>query len=328
MSEFYTHVVELGKIGDHPNADRLEITNIYSGYPCIVQKGLWKPGDRAVYISIDALVPMSNPMFSFLDSGKGREFERIKAKKLRGIFSMGILVPADPKWEVGQNVSHELGIKKYVPELNEDFNNGINIKDPGFIPVYTDICGLRKYSHIIQPGEEVMITEKLEGENARYVYYQDQLWIGSHRKIKVPGRQTRWGLVAETHGLEEKLSTHPGMILYGETYGYTRNFPYDVSEPSLRVFDVFDIRAGKYLNCDDAIAFVEKIGLSFVPVLYRGPWNINLLSLAEGKSSIGDHIKEGFIVKPVQERWDAECGRVVFKMKGEDYMLGRKRKFK
>ena len=99
MSEFFTNVVKIGPVLKHPNADQLEITNVYcdengfGGYPCIIKAGSFKQGDLAVYISVDALCPTANPVFSFLKR-KNEEYARIKAVRLRGIFSMGILVPA------------------------------------------------------------------------------------------------------------------------------------------------------------------------------------------------------------------------------------------
>jgi hypothetical protein len=63
-----------------------------------------------------------------------------------------------------------------------------------------------------------------------------------------------------------------------------------------------------------------------VPLLYRGPWNLDdLLPLANGKSMIANNTREGFVVKPVVERYDMHHGRVAFKMVGEDYLLRKEK---
>jgi hypothetical protein len=45
MSEFHVTVIQLGKVGKHPNADNLSITSIHGGYPCIINSGDFKEGD-------------------------------------------------------------------------------------------------------------------------------------------------------------------------------------------------------------------------------------------------------------------------------------------
>lgn len=39
MSEFCVTVVEIGKVGRHPNADTLSITQVLGSYPCIFRTG-------------------------------------------------------------------------------------------------------------------------------------------------------------------------------------------------------------------------------------------------------------------------------------------------
>ena len=65
MSEFHVAVTRLEKINKHPNADMLEITEVYGGYPCIIKAGTFNEGDLATYIPVDALVPANDKRFSF-----------------------------------------------------------------------------------------------------------------------------------------------------------------------------------------------------------------------------------------------------------------------
>src|SRR5687768_10003821 len=113
MSDFHVEVVQLGKIEKHPNADTLEMS-VVKELSVIFKQDQYKEGDKVVYVPPDALVPLANPLFKFLDEGNiGQEFARAKGKKLRGIYSMGLIIPADPAWEVGQNVQELLGVKKW-----------------------------------------------------------------------------------------------------------------------------------------------------------------------------------------------------------------------
>ena len=73
----------------HPDADRLEIVEVL-GYQCVVPKGLHKEGDIIVYIQPDTCLPK--------DQEWAEEYiryspKRVKAVRLRGIFSEGVVVP-------------------------------------------------------------------------------------------------------------------------------------------------------------------------------------------------------------------------------------------
>jgi|SRR5579885_1325541 len=323
MSEFHAPVVEIGELTKHPDADTLEITKVFD-YPCIVRIGDFKPGDKAVYIPVDAVVP-NTAQFAFL--GENR---RIKARRLRGIFSMGLLVPAEPDMIVGEDVLERMGIVRYEPpEHHEAHKHGQDEKDPGFLPVYTNIEGMRRWPDVLKIGEEVAITEKVHGSNFRAVWREKRLWVGSHTRIKKEDANTKFWKAANDYKLAEKLEAYPNMAIYGEVYGEVGGFPYDKSKNAegLALFDAMDTRTRRYLNYDDFVQFAWDLDLPTVPLLYRGGWNEKLRNLAEGDSvlGVGKHIKEGFVVRPVVERWDDRVGRVILKLISESFLLGKKK---
>lgn len=322
MSEFHVRVVRVGDIEKHPNADTLSITKV-DDYPVIIRTGDFKPGDLAVYVPIDSVIPKDSVTFAFLG-----DMRRIKAKKLRGIFSMGLLVPppADlppERLEVGTNVQAEFGIEKYDPEVGfaGAVLGGDNEKDPGFLPVYTDIEGLRRYPNVLAQGEEVVLTEKTHGCNSRFVFRDGRLWIGSHKRIKKADGSTVWHEAASRYALAEKLAAHPNIAIYGEVYGQVQDLKYGVQDGvRLALFDAMDTLTRRYFDFDEFVAFAGVLGLPTVPILYRGPWSNDLRAMAEGKSTMADHVREGFVVRPVKERHE-HMGRVVLKMVGEGYLL-------
>jgi tRNA-binding EMAP/Myf-like protein len=143
MSEFKVEVVRVGPIRKHPNADTLSITDVHGGYPCIIRTGEFREGGLAVYVPITAVVPADDERWAFL--GAHREIE---AKRLRGVFSMGLLTKADPSWELGRDVAAELRIvRAEAPEPTEG-----NEADPGLLPVYTDIPALRAFGDVLFEG--------------------------------------------------------------------------------------------------------------------------------------------------------------------------------
>lgn len=237
MSEFKIEVVRIGPVTKHPNADTLSLTSIHGGYPVIFQTGQYAEGDLAVYIPVDAIVPETEE-WAFL---KGKT--RIRAMKLRGIFSMGVLTKPLPGAVLGQDVREALAITKYEEEVEgpEDAPSPKGLP----IPKY-DVEGYRRYPDILEVGEEVVITEKLHGENARYMLDADGvLHVGSRGRWKNPEGNTKWAQIARARGLKNELmlAQFVDCVLYGEAHGYTGGFPYGAKAPSFRMFDVFDRRS-------------------------------------------------------------------------------------
>jgi RNA ligase (TIGR02306 family) len=178
-------VTRIGAITRHPDADTLSITEV-DGRPCIIRTGEWSEGDLALYVPIDSIVNTKDPRFAFLaDKAKADGRYRIKAMRLRGIFSMGVLVRPDADMVEGEEVREHLGIEVHEgPEVGNSIEAGQMERDPGFMPTY-DIESLRKWSRVLSEGEEVVLTEKIHGASARFAYYQGRLWIATRSTYRL-----------------------------------------------------------------------------------------------------------------------------------------------
>lgn len=325
-SEFQVRVVRIGAIEKHPNADTLGITNV-EGNPVIVKLGAFIEGQLAVYVPVDALVPTSRPEFAFLKK-EGKTQHRIKATKLRGIFSMGLLVPV-PREQlaqinaglggdefVGLNVQVALGIEKWIPvserelEASGDSKASKPRKQPKGpkLPVY-GLDPYRKYSDVLKDGEQVVITEKIHGCNARFAYVDGRLWVGSHKTMRgatehrvidwlnrlrlkaldLLGIEHRahlhqragdvWWEIARAYDMKKRLAKKPGYVLYGEIYGErVQDLTYDSPVGrKFRAFDVYSLKEERFLDYGEFEDFCVEIGLSLsddvVPMFYWGPLN-------------------------------------------------------
>lgn len=346
MSEFHVRVVRVGPIEKHPNANSLSLTLIDGGYPVIFRTGDYREGDLAVYVPVDSVVPEGDPRWDFLQGHR-----RIKAKKLRGTFSMGLLtnlptcgchLPPSGQWSEGDDAQDALQIVKYEPVMKHLILGQEHEVDPGFVPVYTDIEGLRRHKDAFRMGEEVVLTEKVHGCSGRFSFRDGRLWVGSHRRFMKKAEDGKpesvWWRVATFLGLEERLRSlqsrfdtlYPqGVVLYGEVYGAVQDLNYNVGqEVELRLFDAMDLRDQRYLDHDDFVRLCDDLGLPRVPVIYRGPWLgfERMMEFAEGKTTLVDdgpqrHVREGFVARPVKERWEHSCGRLILKGIGEGYLL-------
>lgn len=394
MSEFKVEVVRIGKVEKLPNSDSLSITQIHGGYPVIFRTGDYVEGDLAIYVPVDALVPVSDPRWSFLVPEPKREgrnvtdedraellrrYEReragkfrIRAKKLRGTYSQGILTPL-PKDEeqlahalpamVGADVQASLGIEKWEPGdvyvkggRGGHGANGDVLPNPSWLPIYTDIEGLRRWRDVLAPGEIVVMTEKVHGENMRVVYHDDRLWVGSHKvlrrapswleiawyavasfvygflplwlriRVKPPKLvMSNFWKVARALDLERELSLLPDVVFFGECHGDVKDLKYGAKSGELRfsVFDAYSLTQQRYLDYPQFLAAAALVGLEPMPELYYGPWSEQLWDLAEGKTTFpgADHVREGFVVRPIHERVHERLGRVILKLVGQGYLL-------
>ena len=168
MSEFRVPVVRVGKIGKHPRADTLSITEV-CGVPCIVKTTDFQVGDLAVYVPVEAVVSLDQLAFRFLkaDAKPGAKY-RVRAVRLREIYSEGLLIPYvtlfplnGPQPNEGEDVACLLGIEKFI-EVIPPHLQGEQERDPGLSPMY-DMESWYKYKNRFEPGEEVFISEKIHG---------------------------------------------------------------------------------------------------------------------------------------------------------------------
>lgn len=115
----------------------------------------------------------------------------------------------------------------------------------------------------------------------------------------------------------------PGLAIYGEVFGQVQDLKYGTAPGELRIalFDALDIATRRYLDYDDFALIASALDLPTVPVLHRGPWSDDLRALACGRSTLADHCREGFVVRPDKERFNERLGRVVLKLLGETFLL-------
>lgn len=376
MSDWLVHLVEIGDFGKHPNADTLSITQIY-GQNVIFRSGTYNKGDLAIFLPPDTVLP-SDPEHAIIKDSGLKPGHRIDAVRFRGIFSNGLTIPASVLFTpeelatipVGTHVADRIGVTKYEDQGDKLATTGENEKDPGIMPVYTDIDGWAKYrnSGIIAEGDEVVILEKIHGANGRFCYRDGRLWVGSRTCVKAEYvgedgvERNLWWNVAKALDIQGKFErlfsgnwqyddivdgkvgrvkqkqaeqnvnilsevTLEGTVIYGEVYGQVQDLRYGVDKgATFRVFDSWNPSLQRYNDWTVTEAIARAMGLDLVPELYRGPWEPSLESLRNGPSVLyPGHIREGYVIKPVQEKWNPRTQRTIFKFVGEDYKT-RKRK--
>lgn len=314
-----THRVEVVpvRLEEHPNADSLSIVRVF-GYTVCVRTADWVGVDLGAYVPPDSIVP-DTELFSFLG-----EHRRVKVKRLRGVVSQGLLVPAPEGSSVGDDVAEVLGVTHYEPPEPLS-TGGEDAKPPrGFHPVY-DVESFRRYGAMVfHPGEHVIVTEKIHGANARYCFYDGKMNAGSRTRWKRYAKDNIWWkALGATPEIEAFCRDYPGVTVYGEVYGQVQDLRYGTGpgEVRLAVFDLLDER-GNWFAPKPARMIGKR--LPWVPsVAERVPFDRRTIEeMAEGPSLVpgASHVREGVVVKPLVERWDDEVGRVCLKIVGNGYL--------
>ena len=300
-SEFSCEVVRVTQVDKHPNADRLEVAHFafvdgtVPNYQCVVGKGDYVAGDAAIYISDDSIVPLVPGPFEFLktriDCKPGATSYRIRAAKLRGEISTGMLIPNTEGAPLGTEMSLSLNVSKYEsPAERKEREHALysgpkpgrfqrlmawlvsKIYTPVKVPDYS-VVSLRKAPNYFSDGEEVVYTEKIHGSNIRFGKIRSRVFIGSHHCEKTDSRTglLRWLFPRgdKNHWHREdvwtewfnrvfstpaRLSELPNnVIFYGELFGpgIQPNFDYGHSQTTVKVFNAWDVKGKKWFSRGD-----------------------------------------------------------------------------
>jgi RNA ligase (TIGR02306 family) len=246
----------------------------------------------------------------------------VRTVKLRGVYSECLIIPLlhIPKGNIntyteGKDMMEVMGISKYEPPAKQiQLASGRKIRyqsNPSF-HVYYKFPNIKNVPGIFTEDDNVQITRKLHGTNARYgIVKKTKLslidkvkkffrladkWIdyefvvGSHNVEKGSDSQgyydtNVWYDIADKYKLKEKLwhyvkvrasvdKIEAGVVIYGEIYGpgIQKNYDYGLKELEFSVFD---------MTCDngyESVIVTEHFAknilmLPHVPILYIGPWS-------------------------------------------------------
>jgi tRNA-binding EMAP/Myf-like protein len=365
-------VIRIKEVKPHTNADKLEIVPI-EGYQAVVGKGQYKVGDLAYYIPPDSVVPV-RPEFEFLWKGplEGEvpvKRRRITAKRLRGEWSEGLLMPAPDGFVEGKDVAEALGITHYDAPEDEEPTKSTGIRrrkipttwrgwvnfikmwirgerregGPVGLPTY-DVEAMKKYMNVFQEGEQVIVTEKIHGSNARYSYVKGffgygHMYAGSRNLWKSIDSTCAWRrALKDNPWIEVWCKAHPGYALYGEITPTQKGYDYGSGDKVQ--FFLFDVRLpnGNWADDQDPVftgsnvpgvpsespsSYAALLQINSVPRLYQGPFSLETIkSFVDGPSEIegAKHIREGVVVKAEPNRYAHNLGRAQLKIVSNNFL--------
>jgi RNA ligase (TIGR02306 family) len=315
-------IAKINEVKAIEGADNIELV-VAGGWNAITKKSEFKVGDETIIATTDAVIPesLSEEMgvTSYLRKGG-----RVRTVKLRGVYSECLIIPkhylkgkvsmGDYDLKEGSDCMELLGITKYEPPVKQiQLASGRKIKwrDNQNFHIYYKFPNLKNVAGMFTEEDEVQITRKIHGTNARYgivkkskLSFWDKVkkffkladeWIdyeyiyGSHNCEK--GSESQgfystdvWRTIAEKYDIKDRLwrlvremdveEVGSGVVLYGEIYGagIQKNYTYGLEDIRFSGFDL--TINGEYLNIETTyVAISNLLELPHVEELYIGPWN-------------------------------------------------------
>jgi len=299
-------------------ADNIELA-VVGGWNTITRKGEYQVGAKVVVATTDAVIPeaLSELMgvTSYLRKG-----QRVRTVKLRGVYSECLLIPfkflapkaLEKNVKAGHDMMEILGVNKFEPPVKQiQLASGRKIKykdNPNF-GVYYKFPNLKNVTGMFTEEDNVEITRKIHGTNARYgivkklkLTFWDKVkkffgladkWIdyefvvGSHNVEKGSDSQgfydtNVWYQIADKYEIKKRLWEYvkmnpnigDGITIYGEIYGagIQKNYEYGLTEIEFVGFDVKE--DGEYLSPISATLMIKhQLDLPYVEILHFGNWS-------------------------------------------------------
>lgn len=152
-------------------------------------------------------------------------------------------------------------------------------------------------------GLEVVVTEKMDGENT--TLYRDHVHARSVDSSHHPSRSWVKALQSAIGSMIPE-----GYRLCGENLYAEHSIRYEGLPSYFLLFAAFDAQ-NVALSWDDTTRLADELGLSTVPVLYRGPWDERRLRTIT--ASIDTRAQEGIVVRRADAYAFPDFGRSVAK---------------
>jgi RNA ligase (TIGR02306 family) len=286
----------------------------------------------AAYIPPDSVVPPT-PQFEFLWRGGTAtpSKRRIRAQKLRGLLSPGLVMPTPPGSKVGDDLAAAWDITHWEPLPNLREVTSSNAVVGPQIPMANQPYDLEngyRYIDAIPTGTWVNITEKIHGANGRFVYHEGDMYCGSRKRWTAYDEDKLnvwWKILGIYDGIREFCTDNPGQILYGEIFGRVQNLHYESTMEDPLDFRAFDIFNGnnKFIDYPLAYDIAIKYDIPWVPSLGMRQYEPDeIVHLVDGDTTFrASHEREGIVVGPRTELpYVHNIGRVKLKFVSSNHL--------
>lgn len=298
-----SQVVTVEFVREIPLADRIECIKVL-GWWVIVPKGVYAVGSACVFIFPETVVP------GYFAESQGIKKTRIRAMKMRGIVSEGLIQPLPTHAEFDRDDTDGwFGLRKYEPpasKLPGWLQKGrIRPSNPDF-PRHRDTENIKKSTHL-WAGRQVIATVKVHGMNVRFGWVNGEWQVGSRNvDLQTAADDVESQSIFEraVEHLKSRCPNTGNYVFIGEIYGKgIQDLDYGVTEkdgPQVVVFAVLEQTL--YLPFDKARDLAVSCVIPFVPVVYRADFDFERLEILAASDEDPHffpgvkHLREGLVI--------------------------------
>ena len=326
----YVHETTVKSVTNANNSDFLEIISFSdNGWHVVQKKDTIHVGDKVFFIPPETVIPYE--LSEKLEITKYLSKGKVMSIKLRGNRSDGLIVDKDValpyvpfmyQWEDRPTIS-----------MTGDIEKNINIPTLD-LPVFYKMPNIRNEPNTFITGEEVYISEKIHGTNARFGYLLNpntkkyQLYVGNNSQVfknpLIKEKVSLWQKIKQIFAKKKKPVRNniywnvihklfgDGSVLpkdvcfFGEIFGYgIQDLTYERKSPVIRIFASF--YKGEYEPFITTVRRIHEITssielnseFSVVPYQKMTFTNIDeMQQYAEAPSELTDkNIREGIVIR-------------------------------
>ena len=248
----------------------------------------------------------------------------------------------------GDDVAEHLGITKWEPPIPVAMQGQVaNLTGS---TIRYDFDRWESVPDIFDVGEHVVATEKLHGtctsirfipglnhpemfgSQGEIIIYSKGLGASglafknvsenvNNLYVRQLNKLLNAGFESKIRQLSD-LNSGVAVTVMGETFGSSvQDLGYGLREPEFRVFDI--ALGDAWIDPVSMPARAEKLGLTPVPVLYDGAFDVAAIEqVRDGTSTLGGaHVREGVVVRAVNTIYHPTHGRRIAKFISPNYLL-------
>jgi len=293
-----------------PNADAIEQL-VIGGWNIVAQKGLHSVGNTVVYFEIDSFLPIEDSRFeTFMKFGisnfEGKQGHRVKTKRLRGVYSQGIVIPVNEFPEIvdpqpDTDYSELIGVVKYERQEVSGFSGEAKGTFPWFLQKSDQDRIQNVYSRLNNSdvAQELFVgTLKMDGSSItvfavdkdKYLPDSEDVvgedvaigYCSRNQQLKMPDfEQEGW---FESSGkfyqgaynsnlfhkvAELCVETGKNLAIQGELVGAGIQGTFEKFEKyQVFAYNIFDVDAGKFVDYKTFLEYAAMVDLQIVPEVY------------------------------------------------------------
>jgi RNA ligase (TIGR02306 family) len=301
------------KIEPIEGADKVELAEVL-GWKVVIKKDEFKAGDLCIYIQIDTTIDPKMKCFSHLvNPKKPNDRVRINTKKIRGIYSQGLLISIDSyKLEpsIGLDVTNLFDVQKYEKEeiiynpLNEGSyktNNTIIGDFPLDIIPKTNEDHLKNRYTLLNKllNKEIYISKKMDGSSLTIIKKNNEFIICSRNHIINEDNIMHQYFL---RNIKDNFLANNNIVLQGEFCGPKVNGnKMKLNKHTFYVFNIKNLDTNKYMNLEEMQNICSNLNLETVPILDKiicdESWTIQKFQDYANTVTYDEDYGEGIVIR-------------------------------